>query len=376
MRTLLVRKPVVLSIPKRFWVGLLVIPAAVLTALARNSPEAVERIYSTGIYPVMSGIFARATGLLPFSLAQWVVTLIPLLLIIYIIKLIVKIIKNKPERRRNIALLLSTVFCAAGVIWFGFTALCGLNYHRQSFAVQSGLDIHPTSAEELAALCAELAESANSYSAKVRRNEDGVMLLSFENDFEASRFASGAFCGINEKYPVFSGYTPRTKPVLGSKVMSLLNLVGVYFPFTFEANINADVPDYLIPSSMMHELAHYKGFMREDEANFISYLASVSCGNDDFAYSGTMLALSHSTNALYSADKDAYWEIVNSFSENIFADFRADTEYWQRFESPAAKVSEKVNDVYLKTNNQPQGVKSYGRMVDLLLADYRQRHGL
>ena len=37
-----------------------------------------------------------------------------------------------------------------------------------------------------------------------------------------------------------------------------------------------------------------------------------------------------------------------------------------------AEVSNKVNDTYLKVNKQEDGVKSYGRMVDLLLAQYRE----
>ena len=34
--------------------------------------------------------------------------------------------------------------------------------------------------------------------------------------------------------------------------------------------------------------------------------------------------------------------------------------------------SNKINDTYLKANAQSDGVKSYGRMVDLLLAKYRK----
>ncbi|HPW41948.1 MAG TPA: DUF3810 family protein, partial [Bacillota bacterium] len=30
------------------------------------------------------------------------------------------------------------------------------------------------------------------------------------------------------------------------------------------------------------------------------------------------------------------------------------------------------NDKYLKANNQKDGVKSYGRMVDLLIAEHRK----
>lgn len=41
------------------------------------------------------------------------------------------------------------------------------------------------------------------------------------------------------------------------------------------------------------------------------------------------------------------------------------------FTPPAAKLSDAVNDTYLKANNLTDGVHSYGRMVDLLLAEAR-----
>jgi hypothetical protein len=37
------------------------------------------------------------------------------------------------------------------------------------------------------------------------------------------------------------------------------------------------------------------------------------------------------------------------------------------------EVSSKVNDTYLKVQGQSQGVRSYGRMVDLLLAERRAK---
>ena len=38
------------------------------------------------------------------------------------------------------------------------------------------------------------------------------------------------------------------------------------------------------------------------------------------------------------------------------------------------KAATAVNDGYLKTMAQPSGVKSYGEVVDLILADYDARH--
>ena len=37
-----------------------------------------------------------------------------------------------------------------------------------------------------------------------------------------------------------------------------------------------------------------------------------------------------------------------------------------------AEVAQQVNNAYLKANRQYDGVKSYGRVVDLLLAEWRE----
>ena len=58
------------------------------------------------------------------------------------------------------------------------------------------------------------------------------------------------------------------------------------------------------------------------------------------------------------------------------ADLYAHTIFWQKYEGPVAEKAEAVNDTYLKSNKQEDGVKSYGRMVDLLIAERRYRLGL
>jgi hypothetical protein len=125
---------------------------------------------------------------------------------------------------------------------------------------------------------------------------------------------------------------------------------------------------------MTHELAHFQGYMREDEANFIAYLACMASENADYRYSGAMLGLRHSLNALYAADREAYSAILAGLVQEVIADYAANDAYWRQFEGPIAEVSQTVNDVYLKTNRQAAGVKSYGQMVDLLLAEFRERH--
>lgn len=156
--------------------------------------------------------------------------------------------------------------------------------------------------------------------------------------------------------------------------MSLTQITGVFSPYTYEANVNIAAPDYTIPATICHELAHTRGFMREDEANFIGYLACEKSGDPQFTYSGVMLALVHSINRLYSVDYNAFCQVNDTLSDGVRRDFAYNNTYWEKHEGPVAAVSEAVNDTYLKVNNQQDGTQSYGRMVDLLLADYRARH--
>ena len=210
----------------------------------------------------------------------------------------------------------------------------------------------------------------------VAEDEEGAFELS-STIYELSDYVADAMSELGDEYPVLDGYYGAPKPVFLSSLMSYTEITGIFFPYTMEANVNVDIPDYSIPSTMLHELAHLRGFMREDEANYIAYLAGVKSNNADINYSSTMLALIISGNALYRENSDMYFEIRDLYSEEVLRDIRANSAYWQKYEDTViSTVSNKINDTYLKANNQTDGVKSYGRMLDLLLAKYRKDYGL
>ena len=360
---------------KRFWAVLLAPVSWLLTALCHQWPAGAERWFSQGLYPLLASGWGRVFGLLPFSAAQFLILLLPGLAIWYIIHMLLRIRRSPATRRGDIARLVSSVFCATGIVWFLFAMLCGLNYARESFAVSGGLNVHNSSAAELEVLCAELVARVNESAALVARDGQDRMISSAASDYALANEAREAYAAVAAEYPVLGGFTPRPKPVLYSRFMSRIDIVGIYIPFTMEANVNVDICDYEIPAAMCHELAHFKGFMREDEANFIAYLACEASGKPDFAYSGGILALIHASNQLRTVSGDAYDRVMRGLADPVREDFRANSLYWKQFEGPVAEVSSRVNDVYLKTNRQTDGIKSYGRMVDLLLADYRKRHG-
>lgn len=153
-------------------------------------------------------------------------------------------------------------------------------------------------------------------------------------------------------------------------------MAGVFVPFTLEANNNVDVVQYNIPSDMCHEQAHLRGFIKEDEANYIAYLACMASDNPEFLYSGIVQAYICVENAIYDENQELAYKLSENISEKMSADIQANNEYWNRIENTkvgkeVSDTTQAINDTYLKANGEEEGVKSYGLMVDLLVSGYR-----
>lgn len=345
-----------------------------LIPLAKQFPVTVELAFSRTWYQAVGYIYGTLTSLLPFSLLETSILFLTGLGVWLIVLGVRKHLRRQPTGqywKRVLTWICRGVSLTVGV----FMLFCGYNYYRLPLAESCGFSIRDSSPQELYDLCEELALRANELRAALPEDELGVMRLS-KGSLALSRQAGSVFSSLSRQYDVLPAYHIKPKPVLSSWAMSMMQITGVFCPITFEANVNIDAPAYSIPATMCHELAHTRGFMREDEANFLGYLACVESGVPEFEYSGVMLALIHAQNRLYSADRTLYSEQASRLSDGVRRDFAYNNVYWARFEGPVAEVSTAVNNTYLQLNAQSDGVQSYGRMVDLLLADYRARHGL
>ena len=69
---------------------------------------------------------------------------------------------------------------------------------------------------------------------------------------------------------------------------------------------------------------------------------------------------------------ERYRELRELLPEQVNRDFAGAREFWQEFQGRPAEMATRANDTYLRLNQQPDGVLSYGRMVQLLLAYYRE----
>ncbi|MBQ1396646.1 MAG: DUF3810 domain-containing protein [Eubacterium sp.] len=328
------------------WLVLVLVLASAALLLAARRVPGFGEWYAVTVYPLIVGSVGRAAGLFPVSLSELLLYGLPAVLILLAVL-------------RKGRALLSTLVTAAAVLLFLYSANCGVNYYRVPFSEEAGLVREEAPAEELATLCEELAAALNEAS-PVQENGD------------VRTKTRAAMEKLGEAYPSLSGYYPAPKLLLVPWILSVQQVSGIYSPFFVEANVNSAMTDFYVPFTCCHELSHLRGFMREDEANFIAFLACVGSGDPALERSGLMLGFIYAGNALYRVDPERYLAIRETLPAQVLAEYAENSAFWHKYDGKVAEVQDKVNDAYLKGNGQAEGVQSYGRIVDLMLAWRRQ----
>jgi Protein of unknown function (DUF3810) len=341
-------------------------------AVARLHPFRVEALFSNGLYPRCGGLLGPAAGTLPFSLAECMFLTAALAIALAAARSLVRIARGQARVLPVLAAWVANAAFLAGIGYGLFLLLWGFNYARPPLSSLADLPAVPAPASELADLSTELVDAAN----RERRGllEDANGALHVEGGFRrvADRVAAG-YAAASVTLPLLAGTSARPKPVLLSGLMARMGITGIYFPFTGEPNINTTVPDVELPFSAAHEVAHQRGFAREDEANYVGYLACRLHPDADFRYAGLLAASHYALAALHVVDPAAASRVQAGRSDAVLRDEAAIRAWILVYRGRGTEVGRRLNDAYLKTQGQAEGVRSYGRMVDLLLAERRRR---
>lgn len=345
--------------------GCVLLAAGFALSIASRICQQFAQYYSEHIYPLWVGSIGRISGFAPCSLSEILLYLLLLWLIVTGGRKINRIIRRK-ETKDSLYSWLWSLFLLACLLFCLYEVNCGVNYHRDSFSETSGIRIRKYSAEELKETCLWLTDEVNALSAQVERDNRGVMKAAPGSGEKAV----DAMQKLGNTYEVLKGYYPEPKGLLVPWILSVQNLSGVYSPFTVEANYNSGMTGYNIPFTMCHELSHLRGFMQEQEANFIAFLSCVYSGEAQFQYSGNLMGWIYCMNVLHKEDYDAWEEVRQALAPEVEADLQANHAFWAKYDGLAAEVSNQLNDTYLKANGQADGVKSYNKMVDLIVAYY------
>ena len=334
--------------------------------LLRPHKAAADWVISHISAPLREGLGA-VTNLVPFSVAELFYTIIILAAVVLIVKS-VQAVRRSTHKWKTLSIRLAALALIPAYIITGYNWLWALGYYGTTFAERSGLKNQGVSVEDLTKVTAYFAEQAGELSQQMARDGEGHFIEEgFWQDCER------LYDNLEAEFPFLKTKALRPKPMLYSKFMSLIGFTGFYFPFTGEANVNADFPPALQPETVSHELAHQRRVASEAEANFVGIAAAISSDKPVYQYSAYLSGLTHLSNALYKADREAWAAISVTLTPEIRIDWNDNSSYWAQFESPVETVATTVYDSYLKHNDQELGIKSYGACVDLLVEYYKNK---
>lgn len=356
---------------------LLAVAGAALALFAAFAPDWFGPVWISTVYKPFSrtvgSILTRMTGWLPFSVAESLLYIGMVTILTALGWTAIQIFRRKKPLRSVYRLTASLLFLT-GMLFFLFSALWGANYSSLPLAEELSLEVGQYSVEVLYRAAESFVDTLNGLAGEVPRDTEGIS--SFGSFSELSREAAESWGLLVLKEDAFGGVVPgRPKYVLMSEAMSYAGITGIFIPFTYEANINASAPDSSLPFTMAHELAHAAGVGPEKEANFAAFLACRESTDPRFQYSGYLAAFIYAYNALVREDQAAAAELWYKLDPQIVADLLHRSQYWKKYEGQVNAVATKVNNTYLMAMNQAEGVKSYGMVVDLLLAEYVRTNG-
>lgn len=346
-------------------------------------------------FPLFRGSWGRLFGLVDFSVGEILIYLAVVYVCFTVILWLARFVKFCERKETLKAFSRSnTKFFIKLLIFVALLQVqnCFVLYHTTPLFVGTDYESYEPSREDLISLYEKLATTANALSGEFERNSKGEILMDEDlgslakiimqgvGEDAKERVEAGTAGPIDDKLSLLSGYYSRPKPFFKSDFFSQQDIMGYYWPFTFEANYNDMMYVANLPSTMCHELSHTKGFIFEDEANFLSYVA---CANSDelfFVYSGTVAALQYVAKDV-KKELALEPEIRNTLTplreEVIFDSVFLTDEAWEEVEKDnwfdTKKVSEASNtflDTNLVLNGVEDGVVSYSRVVNLLLKYY------
>ncbi len=319
--------------------------------------------FNIHISSVFRTAFAYISGILPFSIAEMAIILLPLIFVL----LIRYILKNRCMTWKTTWISVINLVAVLSILLSTFVLNFAAGYKGSSLEDKLGLEQKEIGAQELYDAAVYLADMAAKEAESLNIDTSGSSVMPYGFD-EMNKKLIEAYDSFCKDYDFINNFSSKLKPVMLSDAMSYTHITGVYSFFTGEANVNIAFPDYTIPYTAAHELAHQRGIAREDEANMIAFLVCIRSDDKYIRYSAYLNIYEYVANALYSADKELYYEARAHLNDEIISEQAAYNKFFEKYRhSVSSKVSNTVNDTYLKLQGT-EGSKSYGMVVDLTVA--------
>lgn len=299
-----------------------------------------------------------ATFLLPISLAE----IMLILLIPGVVLLMIYAFRRCCASWKRVFLFSARLIAVASLLFSLFVWTLGTGYRTTPIEDRLELADKETTASGVRSTAELLIAEISELRGEIEYAEDGFSVMPYNYE-EMSKKLMEAYGKVCDKYDFISRFSSRLKPVMLSELMTYTHISGVYSYFTGEANINITFPDYSLPYTAAHELAHQRGIAREDEANFVAFLVCEASDDPYIRYSGYVGLLEYMLGA-YREEPD-YRELYETLPAELRGEFRAYSDFWGKYaDNIVGDISGAINDSYLQIQGTPGSI-SYSLVVDL-----------
>lgn len=352
--------------------------ATLLTVLARFQPQRIEELYSRKLYPKIGALlqacnrqWIELSGATNGDLSTRRPSLSEALLGVALGVLLVALIR---AGFRGFGAFTRRVLWIGGAGYFAFLLVWGLNHSRMPLSSTLDLDVTEVSAEELNEVALELERDLS----QLLRKEDvrGASTGALADPLAGPPIgpeALDAWSAALRRDPQLGWQSEPTlcAPALSSSLITA-GISGIFSPFSQEAHVPFGLPETDLAFAACHEIAHVQGWAREDEANYLAWRVGSRSDSLVLRKAALTLALVHVHRALRQANPILQKQRILDMDVRVLTLLEARSTFWSKNRSRlASRAVQTVNDTYLKSQGQEHGVASYGRMVDLLVAELR-----
>jgi hypothetical protein len=320
----------------------------------------VETIYARGVYPPLARALQAVAGLLPFSLFE---------VLVFAGVAALLGLAARAARRREGRVYLRGLLIAGLWIVNAFLLFWGMNYGRDSLKDQQGWGGGgPIEEAEVAALAERLVDAVcaswDALPPEIATPSGSRMPWDLPT---LSAHIDRGYAALDwlDYAPAREWRSPRVKPV--RLLFYPFSTAGRFSPWTSEAQYDGELPEVSLPFTAAHELAHARGFAREDEANLLGIAAGLASGEPYLQYGVLRAAVNYAVNAVGGTDKQAAKALRARLPEGVRADNRVLREYWASKPDLTVALSDATYDAYLKSQGVSSGRRSYSQVVKQLI---------
>lgn len=341
--------------------SILLIIQIILIGWASRHPHWIEKFYSNGIYPEISGFLRRLLGWIPISVGDIIYTFVFIALLGWVWYLYETRFSPFMEHIYKIGAFISVVFFLFHILW-------GLNYYRLPLYQQMGVK---TLQYDMAALTKTTQNHINNIN-RIHSMLSSNDSLTPETTFSKQKMyqlSAAQYKNLNYKNLKLNFRFRSAKGSLYSLPLSYMGFSGYLNPFTGESQINRKIPITSYPITLAHEMAHQLGYASETEANFIGYFACKSHNEPFFQYSGELMAVRFLIAEVAKYNPELAKTYYQSLHYGIQKNIEQNQDFWDSYKTRIKPTSQKIYDYFLKANAQTKGIKSYNAMVAYLIAE-------